>query len=485
MKKVRQTFIIILIFNLLAGCSNKRHQDRSEFDDIPEKIKIEAPFEMPDLSYPVIPSLTVSIVDFNARQDEGFKNTTAIKNTIDSCSRSGGGHVVIPPGVWLTGKIHLKSNINLHLMEGAELVFSDDPEDYLPAVKSSWEGMECFNYSPLIYAFECENISISGNGTIRAKLDTWSVWSHRPPSHMKALAELYNMASNNVPVIERQMAQGENNMRPQFIQFNRCKNILLEGFSIRQSPFWTIHLLLCDGAIIRGLDIYAHGNNNDGVDPEMTKNLLIENCTFDQGDDAIAIKAGRNQDAWRLNSPSENIVIRNCIIKEGHQMLALGSELSGGIRNVYFHDCDFQPQADAGLLNVLFIKTNERRGGFVENIYVENVKAGKLNAGILGIETDVFYQWKDLVPTYERRLTSISNIHMKNIEAEKTEVAFRISGNSEMPIRNIFLEDITVTGNIGKEFYKMINVKNVNMKDVKINHRNIQLNEHDFLLDTK
>lgn len=196
----------------------------------------------------------------------------------------------------------------------------------------------------------------------------------RPPAHMAALKQLYEMARTNAPVEQRQMAVGENHLRPQFIQFNRCQNILIEDVKIRNSPFWTVHLLLCADVVVRRVDISARNRNNDGIDPEMTRNLLVEDCRFDQGDDAIAIKAGMDFDGRRL-TPTENVVIRNCTMLRGHQLVAIGSELSGGIRNVYVHDCRFI-NADADKpQNIVFIKTNERRGGFVENIFVENIAA--------------------------------------------------------------------------------------------------------------
>src|SRR3970040_2512540 len=191
------------------------------------------------------------------------------------------------------------------------------------------------------------------------------------------------------------MANYSANFRPQFIQFNRCENILMDGVSITNSPFWTIHPFLSKNIILRNLKVYAHGHNNDGVDPEMSQNMLIENCVFDQGDDAIAIKSGSNQDAWRLNTPSKNIVMRNCTVKNGHQLVAIGSELSGGVENVFIDKCTV---VDGAKLNhLLFIKTNERRGGYVKNIYMSNIVAGKIDQGIRGIETDEMYQWRDLV----------------------------------------------------------------------------------------
>ena len=429
---------LILTATALFARANPSHEVRYE------KIAIEAPFDMPDANIPVFPQRDFHITEFGAKTDGETKISEAIQNAITACHDAGGGRVVIPAGNWLTGKIHLKSNVNLHLAKNAVLSFSDDPDDYLPAVQTSWEGMECFNYSPLVYAFDCSNVAITGEGRLEARMGTWQKWFSRPPAHLEASKQLYHMASRNVPVEQRQMAVGENHMRPQFIQFNRCKNVLIEGVKIRNSPFWTVHLLLCEAVVIRRVDIRAHGHNNDGIDPEMTRNLLVEDCRFDQGDDAIAIKAGRNQDGWRLNTPTENIVIRNCTVVEGHQLVAIGSELSGGIRNVYVHDCKFLGDGKKQPQNLLFIKTNRRRGGFVENIHFENIEAKSVRYSVLGIETDVLYQWKDLVPTYEERLTTIRGIHVKNVKIGSTGTPFRILGDRDKPVRDVTLENITI-----------------------------------------
>lgn len=413
-----------------------------------EKISVKAPFKMPTIKVPVFPKKEFPITKYGARKDSD--SSEAIRRAITACHDAGGGSVVIPEGTWLTGKIHFKSNVNLRLEKDATLIFSDDPADYLPAVQSSWEGFECFNYSPLIYAFDCENVAITGEGKLEAKMGTWKEWSGRPPAHLEALKKLYTMGSTNVPVAERQMAESENHLRPQFIQFNRCKNVLIENIRIRNSPFWTIHLLLCDSVVVRGLDIHAHGHNNDGIDPEMTRNLLVENCKFDQGDDAIAIKSGSNQDGWRLNAPAENIVIRNCIILEGHQLVAIGSELSAGIRNVYVHDCKFVNEKYQPM-NLLFIKTNHRRGGFVDNIYMENIEAGRVKQSVLGIETDVLYQWKTLVPTYEERITKISGVHVSNINVRETGTPFRIVGDKREPVKGVTLDAISIGKVRGKK----------------------------------
>lgn len=463
---IRNVFSLLVLSLYIMGCSLKstdrsRQSEKLQWKDL----NMEAPFGTFKIKEPVFPDRVFNISNFGASPNAMEKNTEAIKKAIEACSKAGGGHVVVPAGKWQTGKIHLKSGVDLHLEKGAELIFSDNPQDYLPAVQSSWEGMECFNYSPLIYAFDCSNVALTGEGTITAKMGTWEKWFGRPPAHLEALKQLYNMAAKDVPVEQRQMAVGENHFRPQFIQFNRCKNVLIQDIKIRNSPFWVIHLLLSSDVVLRRVDVSAHGHNNDGVDPEMTQNLLIEDCIFDQGDDAIAIKSGRNRDAWRLNSPTQNVVIRNCIIKEGHQMVAIGSELSGGVRNVYVHDCVFPDKDKITLNNLLFIKTNLRRGGFVQNIFMENIKAGKLKGGVLGIATDVLYQWKDLVPTYEVRYTKISDIHVKNIEADQADIAININGDPSLPVEGIFLNDIVVKKVTGaaRNYKNVVDVKEKNV----------------------
>ena len=256
------------------------------------------------------------------------------------------------------------------------------------------------------------------------------------------------------------MAEAENNLRPHLIHFNRCKNVLLDGFKIRESPFWTIHLFLCDGGIVRNLDVKAHGHNNDGIDIEMSRNLLVENCIFDQGDDAVVIKAGRNQDAWRLNSPSENIVIRNCTILEGHTMLGIGSEISGGIRNIYMHNCN----APKSVRRFVFIKTNHRRGGFVKNIYVKDVQSGQTQR-LFEIDTDVLYQWKDSVPTYETRITEIEGIYIENVKCETTNAIYELKGDAEKPIKNVRIENIYIE-KVNEFINRINNVEDIIEKNI-------------------
>ncbi|MFY0714929.1 glycoside hydrolase family 28 protein [Seonamhaeicola sp. NFXS20] len=435
--------LLIIIAILLCSCSNK-------YSIKIDEIQVATPFEMPNIKIPDFSNCKkISIVDFGAVKGDKNKISSAIENAINKANKLGGGIVVVPEGEWLTKKIHLKSNVNLHLNKGAVLLFSENPEDYLPSVHTTWEGMECYNYSPLIYAYKCKNIAITGQGKIKAKMDIWKKWFVRSKGHKKNLKILYNLSSNNSPVEERQMVNDSAHFRPQFIQFNRCENILLEGITILNSPFWTIHPYMSKHIVIRDVNVWAKGNNNDGVDPEMSQNILIENCVFDQGDDAIAVKSGRNQDAWRLNTPTKNLVIRNCMVKNGHQLLAIGSELSGGIENVYMNNC--QVVDGAKLNHLVYIKTNERRGGYVKNIYVSNIKAGRIDKGILGIDMDVLYQWRNLVPTYERKLTPIGRIYLEDIKATDVKFISKIIEQEELPVNTVVLKRIqcdTIQGNV-------------------------------------
>lgn len=435
MKKVSFFSIAFTIFSCLSF-DGKCQAPSLDF------LIVKAPFDMPKIKTPNFSKCQKFLItEFGAVQNDKQKTSKAIEQAINKANQIGGGIVIIPAGEWKTGKVHFKSNVNLHLEKGAILSFSGNPEDYLPAVHTTWEGMECYNYSPLIYAYQCKNIAITGQGEIKAEIDTWKKWFTRPKPHMESLKRLYNLSAKNIPVTDRQMVNDTANLRPQFVQFNRCENIVLEGISITNSPFWTIHPYLCKNMVIRNIKVYAHGHNNDGVDPEMTQNLLIENCTFDQGDDAIAIKSGRNQEGWRIKVPSKNIVIRNCNVKNGHQLLALGSELSGGIENVFMDNCNV---VDGAKLNhLVFIKTNERMGGYVKNIHISNITSGKIDLGILGIETDVLYQWRTLVPTYKRRLTPIQDIYLKNLKATNVKFISRILGQKELPIKNVSLKNVS------------------------------------------
>lgn len=442
---MKQNIALLTLALSLLLTSNKglaQHTDQKSQVKI-NTVSVEAPFKMPKIKTPNFAHVADFVItDYGAEPGDKEKNAVAIEKAIAAATVAG-GNVIIPAGEWKTKKIHLKSNVNLHLSEGAVLLFSPDPQDYLPAVFTTWEGLECYNYSPLIYAFEAKNVGITGKGEVRADISQWRKWFPRPTAHMESIKRLYNWAQDRVPVEERNMVNDTSNMRPQFIQFNRCENVLVEDIKIRNSPFWTLHLYLSKDIVVRGIDVYAHGHNNDGIDPEISQNVLIENCTFDQGDDAIAIKSGRNPEGWRLKTPSKNIVIRDCFVKDGHQLVAIGSELSGGIENIYVENCTVADDNEK-LMHLLFIKTNERMGGYVKNVYFKNIEANGIQEGILGIDTDVLYQWRTLVPTVVRKLTPVADIYLENVQAKEAKFVAKINGNVDLPVKNIRLKNVTL-----------------------------------------
>ena len=338
---------------------------------------------------PKFPKRDLLITKFGAKA--GTDATAAIKKAIEACAKAGGGRVVVPAGEFITGAIHLKSNVNLHVSKGATLKFSTDPEKYLPIVHTRWEGMELMHLSPFIYAYEQTNIAITGEGTLdgQGKSFFWK-WHGNPRyggnpdvlSQRPARARLYEMMDKNVPVAERVFGIGHY-LRPQFIQPYKCKNVLIEGVKIVDSPMWEVHPVLCENVTIRNVHISSHGPNNDGCDPESCKDVLIDNCFFDTGDDCIAIKSGRNNDGRRINVPTENIIVRNCTMRDGHGGITVGSEISGGVRNLFGHDCTLD---SADLWTALRVKNNASRGGKLENFYFRNIKVGQVSRAVVEID---------------------------------------------------------------------------------------------------
>lgn len=441
----KRSLLLAALCFLFAGLGASAHEVSAD----------EAPFPFEPLQMFDFPARDFPITRYGARKDDPKATMKAFEKAMQACNKAGGGRVVVPQGDWVTGTIHFKDSCLLYLSEGATLVFEDDPSLYLPAVHTSWEGTECMNYSPLIYAFGCKNVGIAGSGTIAPKMDFWRTWFARPEEHIQATRQLYAMCSTGVAVEHRRMEEGKANMRPHLIQFNRCTNVTLDGFKIRESPFWTIHLYLCKDAWVHGLDVYAHGHNNDGIDIEMTSRAVVEDCVFDQGDDAVVLKSGRNQDAWRLATPTEDIVIRRCTVVQGHCLMGIGSEMAGGVRRVYTHDCHLSDAA----YRMFYLKTNHRRGGFIEDIRMENV-TGKSVRTVFEIDTDVLYQWRDIVPTFETAITRIRNISLIGADCEQADAVYRINGDSRDPVQGVLLKDVHI-GKVNKYINESTNCRNV------------------------
>ncbi|MGN6210670.1 glycoside hydrolase family 28 protein [Asticcacaulis sp.] len=335
---------------------------------------------------PVIPIRRFDITDFGAKGDGVTLNTQAFAAAISACAEAGGGQVFVPAGRFLTGAIHLQSNMDLHLSEGAVILFNTDSKDY-PIVFTRYEGLEVMNYSPLVYAFGERNIAITGSGTLDGQGQAWWSWSggerfgwrEGMPSQRAARLALAQMAEDNIPVEKRVFGDGHY-LRPNLIQTYNCENVLIESVKLRNSPCWNIHPVQCRNVIVRGVDVFGHGPNNDGCDPESVDFMLIENCTFDTGDDCIAIKSGRNADGRRLARPSQNILIRNCRMKDGHGGVVIGSEISGGVRWVFAENCRMD---SPDLWYALRIKNNAMRGGVLENIYVRDISVGQVGKAVI------------------------------------------------------------------------------------------------------
>lgn len=336
---------------------------------------------------PRFPGREYPITAFGAVADGSRDSSAAIARAITACARAGGGRVVVPPGQYLTGPIHLRSGVNLHLERDATLCFKTDPQAYLPAVFTRFEGMECWNFSPLIYACDQENVAVTGEGVLdgQASEENWWAWkgSRSGTNNQNAArARLVRMVAEHVPPDQRRFGAGDF-LRPNFIQFYRCRNVLVEGVRIRHSPMWEIHPVLCTNVVVRNVDILSHGTNNDGCNPESSRDVLIEGCVFDTGDDCIAIKSGRNDDGRRLAMPAQDILIRRCVMRDGHGGVTIGSEISGGCRRVFVEDCQMDsPNLD----RVLRFKSNAVRGGVVEDIFARRLRVGQVRDAVLQID---------------------------------------------------------------------------------------------------
>ena len=420
----------IEVAKLLAGTGREVPLRVTGWDALPTVLAaIKAP-EFPARDFP--------ITDFGARP--GVEATAAIAAAIAACTQACGGRVVVPAGEWPTAAIRLKSNVNLHVVKGATLRFLFEPAKY-PVVFTRWEGVECMNYSAFIYAFEQENIAVTGEGTLDGGADdtTWWSWNQRGDAVRKqkpARDRLIEMGETHVPVAQRSFGDGSF-LRPNFIQPYRCKNILIEGVTILRSPMWELHPVLSENITVRGVKINSHGPNNDGCDPESSRDILIEDTVFDTGDDCIALKSGRNNDGRRVNVPTENMVIRHCTMRNGHGGVVLGSECTGGIRNVFVEDCVMDsPELDRALR----FKNNAARGGILENVFMRNVRIGRVGEAVLTI--DLLYEEgaQGGFPPVVR------NVQLENVTSSASPRIMYIRGFEGAVIENIRISHSTFSG---------------------------------------
>ena len=433
---MKKFFKTLLLAWLLPVCAFASGWDDAEYQRIEQSIEQPAAKQF---------ARKFVITSFGAKlSNSAAQNQKAINKLISLASQKGGGSVIIPKGTWHTGAIKLKSHVNLVLEEGATLQFAFDTKLY-PLVRTSWEGLACWNYSPCIYAYKATDIAITGKGTIDGggNMDTWWPMSGHKHFNYKegetkeaqclgSRAKLLKQAEDGVAFDERKFGLGQG-LRPQLINFVRSERILIQGVKMLNSPFWVIHPLLCKNVTVDGVTVWNEGPNGDGCDPEACENVLIQNCVFHTGDDCIAIKSGRNNDGRLWNQPSKNIIIRNCKMEDGHGGVVIGSEISGGCENVYAENCVMD---SPHLERILRIKTNNCRGGLIQNINMRHITVGQCKEAVLKINLD--YEPRELC--YRGFEPTVRQVSMEDVTCQKSNYGVLIIGRNE--VENV--SDITV-----------------------------------------
>jgi DNA sulfur modification protein DndE len=437
--------------------------------------------QLPVVKLPVFRKDTINIVSFGAKADGITLNTKAIQSAIDACNKKGGGTVMIPKGFWLTGPVELKSNVNLHVSAQAVLQFSDNPDDY-PLVKTNWEGLDAIRAHSPIYGVDLENIAITGKGIVDGAGQAWRPVKKNKLSspEWKKLVDSGGFLNENKDTwypTERALkgsmakrpgviAEGydfekaetiKEFLRPNMINIVRCKQVLLEGVTFQNSPAWCIHPLLTQHLTVKGLTVRNPWNaqNGDGIDVESCRYVLIENSTFDVGDDGICIKSGRDEEGRKRGVPTEDVIVRNCTVFHGHGGFVVGSEMSGGARNLFVYDCNFLG-TDIGIR----FKTTRGRGGIVEKVYIENIRMNDI--GGAAILFDMYYMAKDPLTMFSGEdspaiafepvnegTPQFRDIHIKNVVAKGAETAIFVRGLPEMNIRGITMEDLSIKSQKG------------------------------------
>jgi len=470
---------------LFLACGEKEQKaSTANRTTVEDALYEDLEFDMPRVRETSFPDLEVSIVDFGARGDGLYSNTKAFADAIDEVHQKGGGRVSVPRGMWLTGPIALKSNINLHLEDGALLLFSKDFDEY-PLIETSFEGLNTIRCVSPISARDVENIAITGNGTIDGNGDAWrfvkkgkmtsSQWKNLLKSggvlnesgdiwfpSESSLAGFVATNSFNVPETKdpKELEGMKDFLRPVMVSIINSKRILLDGPTFQNSPAWNIHPLMSEDIIIRNLNVRNpwYSQNGDGLDLESCKNVLIYNNTFDVGDDAICIKSGKNVDGRQRAMPTQNVIIKNNTVYHGHGGFTVGSEMSGGVKNVHVSHCTFIG-TDVGLR----FKSTRGRGGVVENIYISNIDM--INIPTDAINFNLFYggnspvleedqsaadeaRDETLVPVSEET-PSFRNIYMRDIQVIGSGVGANFQGLPEMNLQNVTLENAVLQAETG------------------------------------
>lgn len=478
---------------VISGNPLRNFLKKTEFND-------KYAYELPLTYRPVFRKDTFNIVRYGAKADGLMVNTKAINQAIELCNAAGGGTVFVPKGLWVTGPIVLKNNVNLHLEKGALLQFSKNYDDY-PIVLTTWEGQDSYRCQAPIWGVDLENIAITGEGVLDGGGDVWRAikkekqtagqWAsliksggvtdekqnNWYPSEKSLKGNLIPNAGrilNGVKPTPEELASYKDFLRPNMLSLTRCKNIIIEGVTFQNSPAWTMHPLLCEHISVKNVTVknYWYAQNSDAIDLESCRNGVLEGCTFDTGDDGITIKSGRDEQGRKRGIPTENFIIKDCIVYHAHGGFVIGSEMSGGVRNMFISDCTFMG-SDVGLR----FKTARGRGGVVENIYVNNINMTEIPGE--AILFDMYYSAKDPVRAdgKENELPTIKaeplndgtpqfkEFYIKNIVCKGAETAILIRGLPEMAIKNINIENAIIESNKG---LVCIEAENISLKNVTL-----------------
>lgn len=421
----------VFIFIVFCGCGAKKKDDVQQHlenlsDDSWKRVdSILARIQPPNIS-----ERSFSVIDFGASPNDDVTDKFAFDSCLSACTKSGGGIVSVPSGRYLMdGPVHLENNIHLKFDSGVYILFSENPDDYLPVVLTSWEGTRLYNYSPLIYARNKKNIMITGDAVLDGNAkETWGTWK-KDQRDDQVLSRKMN--HEDIPLQERIFGKGHK-LRAHFMQFYECENVTVQGITLTNSPFWCIHPVFSKNVIVRNVTFDARNLNNDGIDPESSAFVLIENITFSNRDDNVAIKAGRDHEARALKRSSRNIIVRNCRF-QGHNALAIGSEMSGGVNNIFVENCSFAGSVVKGI----YLKSNKDRGGAIHDVFVRNVDFGE-SSTVIEIDSDYKNEGAGFPPSFY-------NIVIENITCrEATHYGIYMKGSEEVPVKDVMLKDVAI-----------------------------------------
>jgi polygalacturonase len=408
---------------------------------------------------PKFPDRDFLITDYGARDLAGADSAPALNAAIQACNQSGGGRVVVPAGNWLSnGPIRLLSKVNLYLDKDAAVTFGTDPSVYLPVVLVRWQGVRCYNYSPLIHAHGQKDFAVTGAGSFNGRGYTWSSWTDKSKEDWTVLQ---NMGRHGVPVSDRLFGPGHY-LRPAMFEAYDCQNILIDGVTFEGSPFWTMHPTFCTNVTIRNVTVLPGGENDDGCDPDSCLNVLVAGCSFTTVDDNVSVKAGLNPDAKDLPS-CENIVIQNCnCLRSVWSGLTIGTQVGGYVRNVFIENC-----AVGNCQGAHFIKARANWGGGVENVYIRSNRVSTCENLLLLEPDSLDFPGTGGPPVF-------SNINMQDVTcADSTGAAFDFAGDPRLPIDAVNLSTITVKH--AKQPAEISNTNRLTAKNIRVNGEQIDL----------